>query len=113
MLPMKIRRKKGKRIGIYTGVFNPVHTGHIAFALQAMKVAKLDSVVFVPERNPRFKPEAEHFAHRVAMLKRAVRPHLSMAVLELVDRHFTVQRTWPQLESIFAGDTLVLLTGSD
>lgn len=111
---MKIRRQqRSKRIGIYAGVFNPVHAGHIAFALQSMKAAKLDGVVFVPERNPRFKPETEHFAHRVAMLKRAIRPHKNMAVLELVDRRFTVERTWPQLEAIFAGDTLVLLTGSD
>ena len=110
---MKIRRKRPQRIGIYAGVFNPVHAGHIAFALQAMETAKLDGVVFVPERNPRFKPDTEHFAHRVAMLKRAVRPHPRMAVLELVDRRFSVQRTWPQLEAIFKGDTLVLLAGSD
>jgi nicotinate-nucleotide adenylyltransferase len=110
---MKIRRKRAQRIGIYAGVFNPVHTGHITFALQAIQMAKLDGVVFVPERNPWHKPEVEHFAHRVAMLKRAVRPHANMAVLELVDRRFTVQRTWPQLESIFKGDTLVLLAGSD
>lgn len=110
---MKIRRHHTKRIGIYAGVFNPVHAGHIAFALQAMKTAKLDGVVFVPERNPRYKPETEHFAHRVAMLKQAIRPHPGMAVLELVDRRFTVQRTWPQLESIFKGDELVLLAGSD
>lgn len=110
---MKIRKKRNQRIGIYAGVFNPVHAGHITFALQAMQKAKLDAVVFVPERNPRFKPEAEHFAHRVAMLKRAIRPHKHMAVLELVDRRFTVERTWPQLETIFAGDTLVLLAGSD
>lgn len=110
---MKIRRKHTRRIGIYAGVFNPVHAGHISFALQAIKTAKLDGVVFVPERNPRYKSEVEHFAHRVAMLKRAVRPHPAMAVLELVDRRFTVKRTWPQLESIFAGDELVLLAGSD
>lgn len=110
---MIIRRKHTKRIGIYAGVFNPVHVGHIVFALQAMKTAKLDGVVFVPERNPRYKPGAEHFAHRIAMLKRAIRPHPGMAVLELVDRQFTVQRTWPQLESIFNGNELVLLAGSD
>lgn len=110
---MKLRRKHTRRIGIYAGVFNPVHTGHITFALQAMQAAKLTGVVFVPERNPRFKPEAEHFAHRVAMLKRAIRPHPNMAVLELVDRRFTVPRTLPQLEAIFPGDELVFLVGSD
>jgi nicotinate-nucleotide adenylyltransferase len=110
---MRLRRNRAKRIGIYAGVFNPIHAGHIAFALQAMKTAKLDTVVFVPERNPRYKPEAEHFAHRVAMIKRAIRPHPDMAVLELVDRRFTVLRTWSQLETIFVGSTLVMLAGSD
>lgn len=110
---MKIRRKRPQRIGIYAGVFNPVHAGHIAFALQAMETAKLDGVVFVPERNPRFKPNVEHFGHRVAMLNRAIRPHPRMAVLELVDRRFSVLRTWPKLEAVFKGDTLVLLAGSD
>lgn len=107
------RRNNQRRIGIYAGVFNPVHAGHMAFALQAVAIANLDGVVFVPERNPRHKPGVEHFAHRVAMLKQAVRPYPNMAVLELVDRHFTVQRTWPQLEAIFAGTTLVMLMGSD
>jgi nicotinate-nucleotide adenylyltransferase len=104
---------KGKRIGIYAGAFNPVHAGHIAFALQAIQVAKLDQLVFVPERMPRSKPSVEHFAHRVAMLNRATTPYPNMAVLELVDKHFTVRRTWPQLQTTFPGATLALLMGSD
>lgn len=104
---------KGKRIGIYAGVFNPVHAGHIAFALQAMQAARLDQIVFLPERSPQHKPGVEHFAHRVAMLQRAITPYPQMAVLELADKRFTVQRTWPQLQTLFGGATLVLLMGSD
>lgn len=103
----------GKRIGIYAGVFNPVHAGHIAFALQAMKAATLDRVVFVPERLPRHKPGVEHFGHRVAMLQRATAPYANMAVLELADKQFTVQRTWHHLRQLFAGAELALLMGSD
>jgi nicotinate-nucleotide adenylyltransferase len=103
----------GKRIGIYAGAFNPVHTGHITFALQAIEMAQLDQVVFLPERLPRHKPGVEHFGHRVAMLKRAIKPHPRMAVLEVVDKNFTVQRTWRQLQTIFGGAQLVLLIGSD
>lgn len=106
-------KKQVRRIGIYAGTFNPVHTGHIAFALQAVAAAKLDGVVFLPERQPRFKSGVEHFGHRVAMLKAAVRPHPDLAVLELVDRNFTVRRTWPQLQALFTDATLVLLMGSD
>jgi nicotinate-nucleotide adenylyltransferase len=104
---------KSKRIGIYAGTFNPVHAGHIAFALQAVKEAKLDHVYFVPERQPRGKPGVEHFGHRVAMLRRAIRPYKQFDVLELVDVNLTVQRTLPKLQKQFKNHQLVFLFGSD
>jgi nicotinic acid mononucleotide adenylyltransferase len=75
---------KQSRIGIYAGTFDPVHAGHVSFALHAMTVAQLDEVYFLPERLPRYKPGAAHFAHRVAMLKRAVKPHPDLQIIELV-----------------------------
>lgn len=102
-----------KRIGIYSGTFNPVHAGHVAFALQAMQAAKLDTLYFLPERHPRHKKGVEHFAHRVAMLKQAVRPYPKFDVLELDDISFSVQRTLPKLQVLFAGGELVFLVGSD
>jgi nicotinate-nucleotide adenylyltransferase len=104
---------KKLRVGIYAGAFDPVHTGHITFALQAMAAAKLDRVVFMPERRPRSKPGVEHYGHRVAMLTAAMKPHPNLAVMEVVDRHFTVRRTLPLLQSTFQGAELVLLMGSD
>ena len=101
------------RIGIYAGTFDPVHVGHITFALQAIKNAKLDRVVFLPERFPRRKRGAEHYGHRVAMLKRATAPYPNMAVMELADKYFTVARTWPQLQAAFPEDTLAVLIGTD
>ncbi len=108
-----MRRDLPRRVGVYAGTFDPVHAGHIAFALEAMQTAKLDRVIFLPERRPRFKTATEHFGHRVAMLNRAVRPHPKLEVLELVDGNFTVKRTLPRLHSLFPGVQLVLLMGSD
>jgi nicotinate-nucleotide adenylyltransferase len=105
--------KPGQRIGIYSGTFNPVHAGHLAFALQAVKAAKLDRVYFLPERRPRHKTNVEHFGHRVAMLNRAVRPHPKLSVLELDDVSFTVQRTLLNLQKMFLSSQLVMLLGSD
>ena len=105
--------KQQKRIGVYAGAFNPVHAGHIAFALQALETSKLDAVYFLPERRPRHKPGVEHFGHRVAMLKRAARPHPKLGVMELVDVSFTVKRTLPELQKHFPGSQLVFLFGSD
>lgn len=101
------------RIGIYAGVFDPVHSGHITFALQALSVAKLDQVVFLPERRPRAKPSVEHYAHRIAMIKSALEPHPNLAVMEVVDRNFTVRRILPMLRAVFPNADLVFLTGSD
>lgn len=108
-----ITHKKAKRIGIYAGTFNPVHVGHVAFAVQALKSAKLDALYFVPERQPRHKKGSEHFAHRVAMLERAAKPHPKFSVLELPDVNFSVQRTLPRLQYLHPNDQLVLLFGSD
>lgn len=102
-----------QRIGIYAGTFDPVHTGHVAFALQATGYAKLDKLYFLPERKPRHKKGVEHFGHRVAMLQRAVKPHPKFHVLELDDISFSVQKTLPKLHRRFTGKQLVFLFGSD
>jgi nicotinate-nucleotide adenylyltransferase len=102
-----------QRIGIYAGTFDPVHAGHIAFALYAQQIAKLDSVYFLPERLPRHKPHVTHLAHRAAMLEHALAPYPSLGVMELVDTRFTIKRTLPQLRGVFGDAELVFLCGSD
>jgi nicotinate-nucleotide adenylyltransferase len=101
------------RVGIYAGTFDPVHTGHVTFALQALQAAELDKIYFLPERRPRNKQGVEHFGHRVAMLKRALEPHPKLDMLEMVDISFSVQRTLPQLRQQLPGSELVFLFGSD
>lgn len=105
--------KHKQRVGIYAGTFDPVHSGHITFALQALRAAELDVVYFLPERRPRAKRQVEHFAHRVAMLKRALKPHQQFKVLELVDVSFSTKQTLPSLQQQFSGSQLVFLFGSD
>lgn len=105
--------KKRARIGIYAGTFDPVHSGHVAFTLQAIQAAKLDAVYFLPERQPRGKHQVEHFGHRVGMLERALKPHPQLKIMEMVDVNFSVKRTLPRLEQRFKGSQLVFLFGSD
>lgn len=101
------------RIGIYAGTFDPVHAGHVTFALQSLEAAKLDKVYFLPERRPRDKQHVEHFGHRVAMLLKATAPYPQFEVLEMVDVSFSVSRTLPRLQQEFQGSELVFLFGSD
>lgn len=105
--------KNKKRIGIYAGTFDPVHLGHITFALQSIRTARLDYVYFLPERQPINKSPQELFGHRVAMLNRAIRPYKKFSVLEFDDKHFTVKKTLPKLQEMFNKAELVFLFGSD
>jgi nicotinate-nucleotide adenylyltransferase len=101
------------RIGIYSGTFNPVHSGHVTFALQTLQAANLDKIYFLPERRPRYKKHVEHYGHRVAMIRQALQLHPKLEVLETDDVSFTVSRTLPRLELRFPGAELVFLMGSD
>ncbi len=59
------------KIGIYAGTFDPIHNGHIGFALEAVKSESLDRIIIVAEKEPyRKKPEAS-WDHRQAMIERA------------------------------------------
>ena len=52
-------RVMGKKVGVYTGSFNPVHIGHLALANYLCEYEGLDEVWFmVSPRNP-FKQECE------------------------------------------------------
>ncbi len=102
-----------KRIGIFSGSFDPVHKGHIAFALQSLEAAELDMVYFAPEVKPRRKPQVTHIGHRLAMLRLATRPYKNLGVLELPDGYFLAKSTLPKLQAKFPDCQLVLLMGSD
>ena len=90
-----------------------MHKGHVAFALQALKEAKLDQVYFLPEIQPRGKAGITHIGHRVAMLELALKPHPAFKVLELPESQFTTIKTLPKLKQIFGEDELLLLIGSN
>ena len=102
-----------KRIGIFSGIFDPVHGGHLAFALKAIQAASLDRVYFLPELKPRRKIHPTHFVHRLELIRIATKSYEKLEVLELPDRTFSAHKTLPRLRKIFPNDELWLLVGSD
>jgi nicotinate-nucleotide adenylyltransferase len=101
------------KIGIFSGTFDPIHAGHISFALKALESAGLDRVMIIPEAMPRRKEGTTHYAHRVAMIKLALKPYKKLKLLELPDKQFSVQKTLPRLKKLFPEDELYMLLGSD
>jgi nicotinate-nucleotide adenylyltransferase len=101
-----------KRVGIYSGTFDPVHPGHVAFALGALEACGLDRVVFLPEHSPRGKSNVSHINKRVDLLRESLTDE-RLSVARLTSERFTVKDTLPEIQSMFKGSELVLLVGSD
>ncbi len=102
-----------KRVGIFSGSFDPVHDGHIAFAEAAIKQCKLDKVFFLVEPRPRRKQGVKALEHRSAMVRIALKHHPHLGSILLHQSRFTVQDTMPVLQARFKGAELFMLLGDD
>lgn len=100
-------------IGIFSGTFNPVHNGHIAFAREALTICSLDRVVFLPEQSPRGKINLPDVQVRAAHLRQAIAEWPDLDVLALDQIRFTVSDTLPELHRQFNNAKFTLLLGSD
>ena len=102
-----------RSVGIFAGTFDPVHAGHISFALAAAKTGQLQQVYFLPEHQPRAKQDASDFKDRLALLEKALKPYENLEILELDEPHFSIAITIPELKSRFPNTELNFLMGSD
>ena len=67
-----------KKTGILGGTFNPIHTGHLILAQNAMEFCGLDKVLFVPSGCSYLKDPKEVAAvkHRVRMCELAIKDNV-------------------------------------
>jgi nicotinate-nucleotide adenylyltransferase len=72
---MGAMRPKRPQIGILGGTFNPVHTGHLLIAQDALEQAKLDCVKLIPAATPPHKALDGEVSgrQRLAMVRAAIR----------------------------------------
>ncbi|MGH9872758.1 MAG: nicotinate-nucleotide adenylyltransferase [Pyrinomonadaceae bacterium] len=93
---MSVLRKMRKRIAIYGGTFDPVHSGHLEIARRVTQLFGIDEFLFVPAMVAPHKQDREvsPALHRYAMLALATRadPQLSISTFELdgPGRRYTV-----------------------
>ena len=108
-----------KRIAIYGGTFDPVHSGHIEVAKRVSQLFEIDELLFVPAQVAPHKlaRPVTPAIHRYAMLVLATQedPRLRVSTFELEapDRRYTVD-TLTHFKSEFGGSTdLFFVMGAD
>lgn len=69
------------RLGVYGGMFDPVHNGHIDAARFAVSLLNLDRLLLVPCANPNHRdPATASSEHRLRMLALAIADFRKLAV---------------------------------
>lgn len=102
-----------QRVGIYPGTFDPIHQGHVSFALEALQSCKLDQIVLLPEPTPRDKHSVSAVNERVIHIEKEIKGISKLSIFSPASSQFTVRDTLPELRSRFGDAELTLLVGSD
>ncbi|MDQ7786563.1 MAG: nicotinate-nucleotide adenylyltransferase [Thermodesulfovibrionales bacterium] len=105
------------KIGIFGGTFNPVHYGHLRAAEEIRERLDLNTVLFIPSRNPPLKTkDIAPAKHRYEMLKRALRgsKQLNLSDIEfgLKGKSYTV-RTIETLQLQYRNADFSFILGID
>ncbi len=105
------------KIGLFGGMFNPPHIGHLIAAQEVQISLDLDTVYFIPAGQP---PHRENPATpgelRLEMTRRAVEdnPQFKVSNLEIVQPEISYSyNTVRQFKKTFPGAQLFLLVGAD
>ena len=102
-----------RKIGIYSGTFDPLHAGHIAFAQEAQQRLNMDEVIFLPERTPRNKPAVTEYKNRLESIRQEIQKHNGLSVYDIEVSPHTVMGLMQAMKPIFDASDIVLMVGSD
>ena len=102
--------------GIFGGNFNPVHTGHLILASDALILLSLEKVLFVPALKSPFKNDIDSapFKDRYNMLKAATSNKDCFEVLDIEAKRKGISYTYYTLKELLKKEKkLCLLIGED
>lgn len=104
-------------IGVFGGIFDPIHNGHLAIAALARDFFALSKILFIPSGNPPHKPSVgASAADRLVMLELAIRHESSFCIRDEEITRGSTSYTIDTLQNIhgeFPGYPLYFIIGSD
>lgn len=103
-----------RKILIFGGTFNPIHTAHLILAQSCINEEGFDKVVFVPTMNPYYKDTLD-FDTRLTMLKMAIKDNKNFACSSIEKKYNFEGKLYLLLEKIseLSDDDISILIGSD
>lgn len=113
------RAGKRKRIAIYGGTFDPVHSGHLEIARRVSQLFEIDEFLFVPARLAphKLKLGVSSGFHRYAMLILATHQDARLCVstfeLERPERQYTVDTVEHYCRRLGESAELFFVMGAD
>lgn len=112
-----IVHRKGMKLGIFGGTFNPIHFGHLRVAEEVREAAGLDRIIFIPSGTPPLKTENIAAARqRLAMTQLAIKKNPCFEMLDIECRRrqksYTT-KTLERLRELYPDDRLFFMLGID
>lgn len=102
-----------KRIGLLSGVFDPIHIGHVEAGLVALSACELEQVLLLIEKKPHRKDKPTPIAKRKEMADLATADFTLINVFDTDEPNITYKKTMPILKKRFPGAKFCMILGSD
>lgn len=83
---MAIEKYAPVHFGIFGGLFDPPHIGHLIIAQWVLEEFNLNKIIFVPTFNPPHKVECVPFKHRYEMAKLAIKENKKFLISDIERR---------------------------
>lgn len=102
-----------KRIGLFAGVFDPIHLGHTSFLRRGIRENRLDKVYVLVEQVPKYKRCIASYEDRKAMAALALGDIPNTEVYESPGKFFPITASLPEIKKANPEAELYLLLGDD
>jgi nicotinate-nucleotide adenylyltransferase len=102
-----------KRVGFFSGTFDPFHYAHLEACLIAKEICKLNEIIVLLEHNPERKQNVTPHQHRYRMIQLALEKYNGLKVEDAPADRITFESIQPLIKQRYEGDELWYILGSD